>query len=133
VKHEPCRLLSDSQILGDFTTADPVFAVRNQPHRAEPLVQRERRILKDRPELYRELPVALFALPPALRFQVVVLFVTTSGADRAIRPTHLSDRINADLLIAEISDNLLKSLWFSVHALHYSKDFLVGQVYKYPS
>src|ERR1019366_8339061 len=127
MQHEPCRLLSDSQILGDFATADSVLAVRDQPHRTQPLVQRERRILKDRSELYRELLVALFALPPALPFQVVVLFVTASGAGRAVRPTHLSDRINADLLIAEISDNLLKSLRFSVHALHHSKSRLVSQ------
>src|SRR6266704_1608872 len=62
VKHEPCRLLSDAEIAGDFVGANPVLAVGNHPHCDKPFVQRDRRILKDSPDLRSELPMMMYAL-----------------------------------------------------------------------
>src|SRR5579863_6332204 len=47
MQHEPCRLLSDANILRQFVTADSVLAVRQKPHGGKPLLQGDRGILKD--------------------------------------------------------------------------------------
>src|SRR5712692_8724532 len=47
MEHKPRTLLSDAQCTVNLPRTDAVFAIRNHPHRAEPLIQRDRRILKD--------------------------------------------------------------------------------------
>ena len=58
VKHEPCRFLSDAESAADFIGTDSVLAVGDHPHGDQPLVQRDRRILKDSSDLGGELPMA---------------------------------------------------------------------------
>src|SRR5262249_13199100 len=63
LQNEPSRLLSNSNRLGSLVGRDSILAVDEHPERTKPLVQSDRRILKDRPKLYRKLLVALFAFP----------------------------------------------------------------------
>src|SRR5438067_1229290 len=106
--HEPSGFLRNAEIASNLIRADPVFAVANHPHGHEPLVERERRILKDRVDLDGKLLPALFTLPPLLRSKPVVVFMAASRAFWfPIGPTHLSHDVDARLLIAEIADGLL--------------------------
>src|SRR5207249_2260460 len=70
VKHEPRRLLSDAESASEFVRTDPVLRVGRKPDSGEPLVQAERRVLKDRPEFDAELFLARLAFPDAARGQV---------------------------------------------------------------
>src|SRR5581483_6248279 len=116
LQHEPCGLLSNSQILCYFIGRNSVLAVHKQPERREPLVQWNRRILKDRPDLDGELASAFFALPSLLGFQVVMLVSKAFRTDgNAIRPTEIGNGVNTDILIREIADSLLKGLDLRVH------------------
>lgn len=45
--HEPRGLLGDAKIAMHFVAADSVLAIHDEPHGRKPLVQAERRILKD--------------------------------------------------------------------------------------
>jgi hypothetical protein len=65
--------------------ADPVLAVGDQPHGDEPLVERDRGVLEDRPDLDAELLLAGLALPEAACRQVGVLVSFALRTDRAIR------------------------------------------------
>src|SRR5207245_2099264 len=65
MKHEPCRLLSDTDIAGDFTTTDPVLAIGNQPDGSHPLMHSKGAILEDCPDLHGELLFAVLAEPEA--------------------------------------------------------------------
>ena len=116
VEHEPCRLLSDAQIAGQLATADTILAVGQHPQGAKPLVQAQRRILKMVPSFHRELFIAFLAFPPALRPSGSSALCGRKRTGRSIRPAHLGDSINANLLIAEVADNLLQRLCFGVHA-----------------
>jgi hypothetical protein len=86
MQNKPCGLLSDSERSAYFVATDSIAAVYEHPKRGKPLVQRDRGILKDGPELHRELFVAVFTLPAALRLEVIMLFVAARGALGAIRP-----------------------------------------------
>lgn len=90
VKHEPCGLLGDAKIAGDLIGTDTVLAVGNHPHRDKPLVQRDRRILKDSPDLHAELPMMVdgLALPLVLIGKEYNVFASTGGAFDAIRPAN---------------------------------------------
>jgi hypothetical protein len=56
------------------------------------------------------LAIAVFALPAFLGLEVIVLFVTTSWTDDALRPTESGHGINADLFIAKVLNRLLQGL-----------------------
>src|SRR5262249_49365863 len=58
VEHEPGRLLSDAERAAKFMRTDSVLAVCREPDRRKPLVESQWRVLKDRPLLHRELPLA---------------------------------------------------------------------------
>ncbi len=65
MQHEPRGLLSYANGAVNLPRTDPVLAASNHPHRSQPLIQAERRILEDRPSLDGKLAtvVALIALP----------------------------------------------------------------------
>jgi hypothetical protein len=88
VIHKPCGFLGDAASSCNLVAADAVLAVHNLPHSEKPLVQAERRILKDRASLGSELSkrVLAAALPAVvLRLEQDVLAATTR-TDNAIRP-----------------------------------------------
>jgi hypothetical protein len=61
--HEPRGLLGDPQIAGELVRAAALLAGRIQPDRREPLGERDRGILEDRPLLDGELLAAVLAAP----------------------------------------------------------------------
>jgi hypothetical protein len=111
MENEPCRLLSDAQSAVNLPRRNTVLAVCEHPHGGKPLLQRDGRVLEDRPQFDAKLPSAITALKPLLGLEVVRLFSETGGALWAIGPAHLGYRVNADLLIREVLDCLLECLW----------------------
>lgn len=111
VQHEPCGLLGDAKSAGHFVGTDSVFAIGNHPNSDKPLVQRQRRILKDSPDFDRELPfgVDALALPLALILEEHGVLAATSGADHdAIWPAQLDHELEAVIGIREMDDCLLE-------------------------
>src|SRR2546429_564767 len=102
MQNEPSGFLSDSQIAPHLIRANSVLTVDQHPQSGEPFVQRDSGVLENRSHFDRELLVTLFALPTALRCQIVVLCVPTLGAYRAISPTESGNRVNASLFIAKV-------------------------------
>src|ERR1700730_13438356 len=46
-EHEPCGLLSNSEVTLDLIARDPILAVGQQPNGGKPLIQTKRRVFKD--------------------------------------------------------------------------------------
>ena len=67
MEHEPCGLLSYAEIAGEFTTADSVLAVGEQPQSGEPLIEANGGILAKLPTFTENsrLEMMLGALPSA--------------------------------------------------------------------
>ncbi len=134
MKHEPCGFLSDAKSAAHFIRTDSVLAVGNHPNRDEPLVERERGILKDSPHLARELfaGVVCLALPHAPRRDEANLFAPTSGALDAIGPAALNHEVETVVGIGVVEDGLLEcsGLFHGVsHYLNSSRSALLSQVY----
>lgn len=118
VAHKPCGFLSNSQAAHDFVTADAVLATGNRPHCWKPLIQTERRILEDSPNLFRELTLGMLdgTLPNlTLRDVARVLSATTRTCNDAIRPTMRNQVIQAVISIGEVNDGFLAGGWFGCH------------------
>jgi hypothetical protein len=111
MQNEPRGLLGNADRLSDLVRTDPVFAVHEHPERGQPFVQFDRGIFEYGAQLYRELLVALFALPALLGRKVVVLFMATGRAFRAIWPAEAGYGVNADLLVREVPDRSGQCLW----------------------
>lgn len=109
VKHEPCRLLSDAKSASHFVGADAVLAVGDHPHRNKPLVQRQRRILKDCPDLSGELPLGMLALalPDAPCGDEAYFSASACGAFDTVRPAARNHEVNAVVRTGEVNDGLL--------------------------
>src|ERR1039458_378365 len=88
VIHEPRRFLRDADGAMDFVGTHAVLAVHYLPHRHEPLVQAERRILKDGAGLCGELAsiVARAALPAVVLLKERHVGASASRALNALRP-----------------------------------------------
>ena len=138
MEHEPCGLLSDAQSASHFIAADPVFAIGDHPNCDEPLIQRQRGILEDSPNLDGELFASVFALalPEAASGEEAHLGASASGADNAIRPAALNHEREAIVGIGEVDYRLLESLWFGAHGVPHkqncTKEGLLSQVYYCP-
>ena len=139
VEHEPCRLLGDVQIAGDFIGTDTVLAVSNHPHRSKPLVQPERRILKDSSDLYGELApwMFVFALPESAWGNEVKIGASTRRTGYTGRPATSNDILKAVVGIGKVNDCFLQGLRFLArglpHGQNHSRNPFLSQVYFYPS
>ena len=124
VHHEPSRFLSDAKCATYFVGTDSVFAVGEHPSSSEPLIEADRRILKDSPDLDGELALRMMgrALPSAA-VPVVTHALRSAGRTRnTLRPAPLREVFNAVIWIREVDDCFLKALWFAhVLALHEQK------------
>ena len=89
MEHEPCGLLSNSKIAGDFTTANAIPAVGNQPHGCKPLIQTNRRFVKHGADLDGELFTARrsFALPDSARPEEHRFLGSAVRTLHAVRPS----------------------------------------------
>ena len=82
--------------------ADSVFAVDEHPQSGKPLLQRDRRILKDGLDLDGELASAVATLPALLSLDVVGILGIAIWALGASGPAHQGYGVNTDLLIAKV-------------------------------
>src|SRR6266404_3785921 len=138
VKHEPCGLLSDAKSAAHFVGTDTVLAVCNHPNSDEPLVQANRRILKDSSYLDAELlaSVLLFAFPHPASGDESHIIAATSGALDAIGPAPRNHELEAVVRVSEVDDGLLQSLWLFhgvSHCRNRTRNALLSQVYYCPS
>jgi len=114
VHHEPRGTLHDAQSASYFIAADSILAGSQEPHRGEPFVQRNGRVLEDGAKFDGELATAFLAFPDAAGLQVIVIFALTGGASHTVRPAGSGDSLNADFGVTIVADNLLKGfglLW----------------------
>lgn len=109
MEHEPCGLLSDSESASYFVGANAIFAVGDHPHCDKPLVERKRRILKDSPDLCRELPFGMLALalPYPASGKEANVFALAGGAFDTVGPAARNDELDAVIGIGEVNDGLL--------------------------
>ena len=90
LEHEPCGFLRYLHVAGDLVGTDAILAVRNQPDSRQPLIQADRRVFKDGPDLDGELLAALPVLtfPDSSAFQESNGFRIAVMAGDAIGPTN---------------------------------------------
>ena len=113
MKHEPCRLLRDSERPVKLVRANAILAVADHPDRYEPLVQAKSGVLKDRAHLDRELLLAGVAEPDAASFDERVLRRSAARAgDVAAGPAQMCGILKGVIFVRELRDCLLKCLWF---------------------
>lgn len=117
MQHEPCGFLGDANGPVNLPRTDSVLTVRNHPHRSEPLVETNRRILKDGSDLDAELRfrMASLALPHTARFHERNGFRSASWAHNTVGPSPRNEIVNAVIRIGEILNRLLESLGFLFH------------------
>ncbi len=110
LKHEPSGLLSYTEIACDFIARNAVLAIREQPNDGKPLIQSDRRVLEDGPDLRGELALWVFraALPAALISEKRDFLATAGRAFHTLRPSNLDHRLQADIGIGEVADCLDK-------------------------
>ena len=126
--HKPCRLLRDLQGAADLPRANAVLAIGDKPHSREPLIQAERRVLKDSPRLDGELAalVALVALPAVVLLLKGYIVTAATRTGDAIRPATGNNVFTAINRIREVNDCVLKGC-----RLHESSMTLFDGVVKY--
>ena len=123
VHHEPCGFLSDPDRAGHFVRTDSILTVGDHPNGSQPLVEANRRILKDSPDLSRELPLGMdtLALPLSLIGEETGILATASRAHDAVRPAqadHIGQRVSG---IREVFDCFFECSWLS-HVVHLSQE-----------
>jgi hypothetical protein len=137
VEHKPCRLLSDANSPTEFIRTYSILTVGQHPNGSQPLVEGDRRILKDSPGLDAELPfgVDALALPFPLIFEEASVLAATSGADDTFGPSqtdHVGQRVSR---IREVLYCFLECSWLS-HFVHPKPNTtgsgLICQVYYCP-
>lgn len=116
MQHEPRGLLSDTERPGHFVGRNAVLAVGDHPHGAEPLIEADRGILEDSPDLNRELALGMMtaALPAILILQERYLLASAPGADNAVRPAALNEELQAIIRIREVNNRFLECLRFAI-------------------
>ena len=95
VEHEPRGLLSHAERAAEFVRGDAVLGVGDEPNGGEPLVEAERGVLEDRPDLDGDLLLTALALPDSAGSQVGVLGPLAAGADGAVGPAELGDELRS--------------------------------------
>lgn len=121
MKQKPRALLRDAKRAMKFKRANAVLSVRNQPDSAKPLVESDRRIFHQRPNLDRELSfrVLRVALPDLGVLKVGnVLRAATRTGNNAIRPAERHQELAAVIRIREVNDCLLKRFGEVLFAFH---------------
>src|SRR6266571_179691 len=105
MQHKPSGLLRDANRTVQLIRTDSVLSVGNQPERAQPFVQSNRRIFKHSSDLYGKLLlfVLSLALPNLSRGQKENVFRTTARAfHNAIRPANRLHKVERVIGVGEI-------------------------------
>lgn len=109
VKHEPCRLLGNADGAVQFVAADAVPAIADHPYCRHPLIQTNRRVLKDSADLDGELLLAAVAEPHATGFDEGVASRLAARADNLpIGPAEELRVLESTLRVREVSYCLLE-------------------------
>src|SRR5665213_420670 len=84
-----------------------VLRVSEQPHRGNPFIPAERRVLEDRSDLERKLLLAALALPyPTGRNERRVASTAAGARHISVRPADRSYEIKSPVLVREVRDRL---------------------------
>src|SRR5581483_11243265 len=116
VEHEPCSLLRDLQVAGNFVAANTVLAISDEPHGRKPLVQSDCGILHHRSDLDGKFALWVMAstLPCAALLAVPYAIGAASWTyNLAIWPATARQVANAVVGIREVNKRLLQALWFA--------------------
>jgi hypothetical protein len=111
LQHEPSSLLRYLQIAGNLVTADSILAVRQHPHRAKPLIESDRRILKDRSDLSSELLFAVQALPHHASREERKPLGLAPMTGRTFGPLHSRDGLQTHHRVGKVLDCFHQSRW----------------------
>ena len=119
VIEEPSGLLSDAESAMNLVRTDSVFAVHNEPHRHQPFVQTDGRVLHDRAGFRGELTCIMLcaALPTVVLLSEDRLVATATWADDTFRPAAANQVLTAVCRFGEVDNRFLKSAWFRCHEL----------------
>lgn len=117
LKHEPRRLLTNANCAMQFITAHAVLAICQLPHRQQPLIESDRRVLKDRPDFDRELRFRMprLALPYLAGLQEADILRAARRAHDAILPAPGRKKRDAVCRIGEVNDCFLEGFRFCCH------------------
>jgi hypothetical protein len=115
---KPSRLLSDPKCAMNLITADSVLAANNEPHRHQPFVQSDRRVLHDCAGLTGELAHVMLcaALPAVVLRKEHNLLASATRAGDAIGPASRYEVRTAVVRIGKIEDRFLKRFRFLSNA-----------------
>lgn len=107
--HEPRGFLRHVKRAMNLIRANTVFAVGDHPDRGEPLIEADRRILKDRSDLGAELlfRVLRLAFPQPPRLEEGHFLASTRRALHALRPSDADHEIEAGIRVGEVADRIL--------------------------
>src|SRR6266446_2319685 len=106
MQHEPRGFLCHSDCAMNFPRANPVLTVHQHPQRREPFVESDRRVLKDRARLKRELPTLVMTrtLPAVILFRELHVVAATPRASHfAVRPQATNEVVAAIRRISEVA------------------------------
>src|SRR5207237_4690407 len=112
MQQKPSGFLRDADGAMQLVGTDSVLSVGNQPKRTKPLVETDRRIFHDCPDLDRKLPfgVRVLALPNlARRKKGNVRRAASRTFHNAIRPAHEFNEGQRPNVVSEIADALVQS------------------------
>src|ERR1700722_3921807 len=106
MQHKPCCLLRNSQRAVNLPRGNAILAVRNHPHDREPLLKTERRVLKDRASLDRELRLRIprLALPQTARAHKRYVLASARRAGNAVLPAANRQVVEAVIGVLEVDD-----------------------------
>lgn len=108
MKHEPSGFLSDANSAVKLVRANAVLAVGEHPDRHKPVLERQGRVLENRPDANRELLLAAFALPQLARGDERVFRRLAEGAKDGIGPAQFNGKAEGVVLIGKELDSLLE-------------------------
>src|SRR4051812_30978114 len=100
-----------------LVTTHSILATGQQPHGGKPLCETDGGILKNRPNLYRELlPVMLpSALPDTPIRQKDNILMAAGRTNHTVWPAQGNHKVEAGIFIGEIPDCFCQGLWAIAH------------------
>jgi len=102
MEHEPCSLLGHAKRAGDLVRRYAVLAIREHPHRTEPLVETDGGIFKYRPDFNRELFAATEARPHQTGLEKRQLLTLASRALWTIGPLSFGNSFEARQWVGKV-------------------------------
>ena len=113
LEHEPSGLLSNIKGASNFIGANAVLGIGDKPDGGKPFVQPNRTVLKDSPNLDRELALGMFSLasPDAALAIVVEFSASASRTSHAVGPAELHHEVVAAVNVGKVLDGFEKALW----------------------